>query len=71
MPFVGTKLVVNGVLRPDQPIQVRITRTAMAENRLDEDLVVTNATVELYEDGVFKEHLVFSEEGFWKWGLQC
>jgi hypothetical protein len=63
LPYLGDKLVINGILTPGQVIQLRVSKTAPVGSDLTENLGLRDATVALYEDSVFRENLRHTEQG--------
>lgn len=63
LPFEGEKLVVIGVLNPDEFFNVRVTHTWTPTGIIPKNTFVDDATVNILEDGKLKEQLVFEKEG--------
>lgn len=65
IPYDGDKIVLNGVLCPQQEINVQITKSYAPNNNAPEDISVPNATVMLFENEVYIENLIHSNQGFY------
>jgi hypothetical protein len=65
LPFEGEKLVVIGVLNPDQPFNVKVTHTWTPTGIIPKNTFVDDATVNVLEDGKLKEQLILEKEGIY------
>lgn len=63
LPYLGDKLVINGILTPSQVISLRVSKTAPVSSNLSDNLGIDNAMVALYEGGVFLENLISVDTG--------
>jgi hypothetical protein len=63
LPFEGEKLVVIGVLNPDESFKVKVTHTWTPTGIIPKNTFVDDATVNILEDGKLKEQLVLEKEG--------
>ena len=54
-------LALNSILNAGEPISVNVTSSKPPPPIIDSSLTIKNATVKLFEDGVYQEDLVFKE----------
>ncbi|MFT2009154.1 DUF4249 domain-containing protein [Pontibacter sp. 13R65] len=57
LPYLGDKLVVNGLLSPDSVVHLRVSRTLPVTGDYRTDLAITGATVSFYENDKHVEDL--------------
>jgi Domain of unknown function (DUF4249) len=63
LPFEGEKLVVIGILNPDETFNVKVTHTWTPTGIIPKNTFVNDATVTVLEDGKLKEQLIFEKDG--------
>jgi hypothetical protein len=63
LPYAGDRLVIHGFLSPDRVVLVNIGKSYPPTGDHSFTGGITNATVALYEDGVFLENLVHTAKG--------
>jgi hypothetical protein len=63
LAYEGDRLVVNGLISPQQTAAVSVSRSNAPSGQAPPDLSVTGATVLLYENAVLLEQLVHGQRG--------
>jgi Domain of unknown function (DUF4249) len=63
LPFEGEKLVVIGILNPDEPFIIKVSHTWSSTGIVPKNTFVSDAIVNILEDGKLKERLAFDKEG--------
>lgn len=66
IPFQKSQLVLNAVLRANEPPQVFVGRTWPATGVFPEKVYIDNATVKLFEDGLYVGDLIHANNGIYK-----
>jgi Domain of unknown function (DUF4249) len=63
LPFEGEKLVVIGVLNPDESFNVKVSHTWTPTGIVPKNTFVNDATVIVLENGKLREQLMLDKEG--------
>lgn len=67
LPFDGEQLVIEGLIAPNQVVQLSVLKTSAALSRVEiDDFFVPNATVLLYEEEELIEQLAHTSEGVYR-----
>ncbi len=56
------QIVLNGLLCPDSLISIKVSKTLPYPNKSNSFPLVENASIKLYENGLYKENLLYSQE---------
>ncbi|TXK33863.1 DUF4249 domain-containing protein [Pontibacter qinzhouensis] len=66
LPYLGDKLVVNGLLSPDSVVSLRVSTTMPVTGDFRTKLGVTAATVAFFENGMLVESLLHTGNGTYR-----
>ena len=67
LPYSGDKIVLNGLLNPDSVIQIRVSKSIpVGQEVAIEQIVISDAIVELWEDSVKIENLYYIQQGIYR-----